>query len=51
MSGLRFSKVARAAEDVGIEDVRMAADIIRMIIELQDNSTIVEYLQQEYRVK
>ncbi len=50
MGGLRFSEVSRAAEDVGIEDVRMAADIIRMIIELQDNSTIVEYLQREYRV-
>lgn len=50
MGGLRFSEVARAAEDVGIEDVGMASNIIRMIIELQDNSTIVEYLQKEYRV-
>jgi hypothetical protein len=50
MGGLRFSEVAKAAEDVGIENVRMVAEIIRMIIELQDNSTIVEYLQREYGV-
>ncbi len=50
MGGLQLSRVQRAAEDVGIEDVVMAADVLRMIIELQDNASIVERLREAYSV-
>ncbi len=45
---LFMSRVAKAAEDVGIEDLNLAAEILRMVVELQSNESIYCALLDTY---
>jgi hypothetical protein len=48
MCVLYLSQVAKAARDVGIEDADLAAEILRMVVELQSNESIYCTLLDTY---
>ncbi len=50
MEGLRLSTVTNIKADTGIEDVFMLGDILKMVIELQDNNSIITSLQEKYGI-
>ncbi|HNR90252.1 MAG TPA: hypothetical protein PKM65_18085 [Spirochaetota bacterium] len=50
MGTLQISKIREAAAEVDIQDERMAADIVRHIVELKDNARILNHLRIEYGI-
>ncbi len=48
MCVLYLSRVAKAAVDIGIEDIAIAAEILRMVVELQSNDSIYCTLLDTY---